>query len=75
MMTGWGEMTLGAWLWMGAWIGALLAMVWVLVHGGGPRSAADDPAEILRARFARGEINQVEYERARRTLGLDTEIR
>lgn len=35
------------------------------VPGGRP----DDPLEILRARYARGEIDDEEYERRRRTLG------
>ena len=33
----------------------------------GPRS--DDPLEILRQRYARGEIDEEEFERRRRTLG------
>lgn len=71
MMTGWGEMTLGAWLWMGVWIVALLAMVWLIVRGGERRPHADDPNEILRARFARGEISEAELEHAQRLLAPD----
>ncbi|MBI3745815.1 MAG: SHOCT domain-containing protein [Chloroflexi bacterium] len=39
--------------------------------GGQPRIAPrpDDPLEILRGRYARGEIDDEEYERRRRTLG------
>ena len=67
MMTSWGAMTLGAWLWMGVWVVALLAMVWLLVRGDrAPR--VEDPEAILRARFARGEISDLEYEQARRLL-------
>ena len=73
MMTGWGEMTLGAWLWMGVWVVALIAMVWLLVRGGSSRSANDDPIETLRARFARGEITEAEYEQARRLLRSEKE--
>ena len=69
MMTGieWG-MGLGGWLWMIL----VVAVVWVLITAatGRDRSAADDAAKILRARFARGEINEAEYEQARRLLGI-----
>jgi uncharacterized membrane protein len=69
MMTTWGDMTLGAWLWMGAWIVALLGMVWLVVRGRSQdRGTEQDALEILRARFARGEISGDEYERARDLL-------
>ncbi len=57
-------MDTGAWIWMLVWILALVAMVWLIVRvdRGAP---ADDPEAILRARFARGEINAEEFERAR----------
>ena len=68
MMTSWGEMTLGAWLWMGVWIVALVAMVWLLVRGGDHPPRIEDADAILRARFARGEITEPEFEQARRLL-------
>ncbi len=67
MMADWG-MTLGGWIWMGVWIVALLVMIWLIVGGGRDRGPQDDPQEILRARFARGEISREEYEQARRLL-------
>ncbi len=70
MMTGWGDITLGAWLWMGIWILALLAMVWLLVRNSDTRRG-DDAERILRARFARGEITQAEFEQARRLLASE----
>ncbi len=73
-MTAWGEMTLGAWLWMGIWVVALVAMVWLLVRGNPRTSPADDAAAILRARFARGEIDAVQYRQACRLLGLEEEM-
>jgi putative membrane protein len=34
-----------------------------------PTARPDDPLEILRQRYARGEIDEEEYDRRRRTLG------
>jgi putative membrane protein len=69
MMDGWG-MTLGGWVWMVAWIAALTVMVWLIVHRSDDRPR-DDAMAILRARFARGELSQQEYEQARDTLLAD----
>ena len=73
MMSGFGwDMGVGGWLWMGA--GLVLAVVLVallvVVATGRDRRPADDAAQILRSRFARGEITEAEYEQARRLLGL-----
>ncbi len=57
----------GAWIWMLVWILALVAMVWLIVRAD-RRAPADDPEAILRARFARGEINAEEFERAKLVL-------
>lgn len=59
------------WLWMTIWIVALVAMVWLVVRGTSSRSVDDDALNILRARYARGEIDEAEYERARTTLLAD----
>lgn len=67
MFGGW-EMSLGGWVWMGVWILGLLAMVWLIVAGTRDRGPREDALEILRARFARGEINEEEFERARDAL-------
>ena len=69
MMTGIWGMTLGGWIWMAIWVIALLAMVWLLVSGGRARDRADDPLEILRSRYARGEISEEEFRHAREVLG------
>ena len=67
-MMGWGlGMDAGAWIWMLVWVFALVAMVWLIVRAD-HRTPADDPEAILRARFARGEINAEEFERARLVL-------
>lgn len=57
-----------AWIWMLVWIAALLLMVWLIVRSPADRPPAEDAMAILRARFARGEINQDEFERAREAL-------
>lgn len=57
-----------AWIWMLIWIVALLIAVWLLVRTPRPRGSAEDALSILRARFARGDISQDEYERARDAL-------
>ncbi len=73
MMTGieWG-MGLGGWLWMILAVILIVAVVWVLITAlsGRERSATQDAAQILKVRFARGEITQAEYEQARRLLGI-----
>ena len=69
MMTGTWGMALGGWLWMAIWVIALLAMVWLLVSGGRGRERAEDPLDILKARFARGEISEDEFRHARDILG------
>ena len=55
------------WIWMAVWIAALLVMVWLVVRNPG-RPAETDAMEILRARFARGEISKEEFEQARTVL-------
>jgi putative membrane protein len=59
------------WIWMLVWIAALLFMVWLLVHRPAEPTTAEDAMAILRARFARGEISQDEFERARAALLAD----
>jgi putative membrane protein len=73
MMDGWG-MTLGGWIWMLVWVGALLLMVWLLVAGG-RSERREDPLDILRARYARGEIDEAEYRHARELLGASGGVR
>jgi putative membrane protein len=59
------------WIWMLVWIAVLIVMVWLIVRGPTERTAAEDAMAILRARFARGEINLDEFERARSALLVD----
>jgi uncharacterized membrane protein len=66
MMVGW-TMGLEGWLWMGVWVLALVAMVWLLVREP-HRSGRDEALDTLRSRLARGEISREEFEAARRLL-------
>lgn len=72
-MTGfeWG-MGLGGWLWMILGVVLAVVVVWALVAAvaGRDRPPAETAGQILKARFARGEISQPEYEQARRLLGI-----
>jgi uncharacterized membrane protein len=49
------------------WIAALFLMVWLIIRVPADRKS-DDPMTILRTRFARGEISQDEFERAKAAL-------
>lgn len=66
MMGDWG-MTLGSWIWMLVWVAALLLMVWLIVAGGRTEQP-EDPLELLRSRYARGEITEDEFRRMRTVL-------
>ena len=72
MMAGW-VMGTEAWIWMGAWALIMVLVVWLLVRE--PRHEAPrDPAAILRARYARGEITEEELLRAMAALDADPSI-
>lgn len=72
---GWGGWIFGP-LMMIVFIGVIVAVVVLLVrglagpahHGAGP-SSRTDPLDILKERFARGEIDREDFEDRRRTLG------
>lgn len=55
---------------MGAWALIMVFAVWLLIREP-HRDDRDDPAAILRARFARGEITEEEYRRATAALTSD----
>ncbi len=59
-------MTLGSWIWMLVWVAALLLMVWLIVAGGRTEQR-EDPLELVRSRYARGEITEDEF-RSMRTI-------
>jgi plastocyanin len=62
----------GAWLWMLAGVlfvvGIVLLVVWAIGAAVG-RPDEDEAIALLRARFARGEIDAAAFEQARQTLG------
>ena len=77
MMNGAGwDMGFGGSLWMPlvfvAGIAIVAAFVWLAASEASGRrgSTTDDAAQILKARFARGDITEQEYEQARRLLGV-----
>jgi putative membrane protein len=73
MMYGWDAAGLGGW-WMLAGMAilafAVLGSVWLIVHRPGVGGPSRSPAEeILRERFARGELNDDQFDEAKRRLG------
>jgi uncharacterized membrane protein len=67
-----GRMMGGAMLWLGVISLAVILVVGLAVAvaiSRRPASPADDPHEILRRRFAHGELSAEEYAAAQRTLG------
>jgi len=67
----WG-MGLSGWLWMVLAVVLVVAVVLAAVAAipRRDRPPIDDAAQILKARFARGEISTEEYEQARLLLGI-----
>ncbi len=59
-----------AWAWMGAWALVLAGVVWLLVREP-RRTRRQSPADILRNRFANGEISEEECRRAVAALDDD----
>ena len=65
-------MGVGGWLWMVLAVVLVVVVVSVAVSAipRRDRPQIDDASQILKARFARGEISNEEYEQARRVLGI-----
>ena len=78
MWWGNGWMTQGAmpWMFFGPvmmliFFAACIAVLFLIARGLGRTSAADGALGILKERFARGEIDQAEFEQRRRILLAD----
>lgn len=69
MMGGWGWLGLLFWLVL---LVVVVAVVWRLLQGRGEsRGAAEEsPLDILKRRYARGEIDREEFEAKKRDLSL-----
>ena len=69
MMDGFGMGFGGAFMWL-VWITLVLAIVWVVgqMRSDGARRARS-PRELLDERYARGEIDEDDYQRRRATMG------
>jgi len=52
-------------LWMVFWLAVLILLVWIVARAAGASSSRTDetPEQILKRRYARGEIERQEYER------------
>ena len=71
-MMGYGDMAGYGWLWMalgiGFWITVAVIAARVLIRPDRPESTSATAEEILRRRYAAGEINENDFESARRAL-------
>ena len=71
---GWGLMGGLGWLWMVVpllfWVGVVFLVVWgaARLFPGRQESVQDTPLEILKRRYAAGEITAAEYQQAKQDL-------
>jgi putative membrane protein len=79
MFNGWGMGDAGGFWVVGGLlllVGCVVLVVWAVStisgrdHVSSPSSQGVPPLDILRERFARGEISEQEFEQAKKTLGL-----
>jgi uncharacterized membrane protein len=71
-MMGYGDMASYGWVWMtlgfGFWIAVIALVVRTVTRMGRAESTSASAEEILKRRYASGEINENDFESARRTL-------
>jgi len=75
MMDGWGMMSSAMWIfmllfWGFAIFGLICAVRWLVTRGKSAKEkeAPETPLDILKARYARGEIGREEFERMKKDL-------
>lgn len=67
---GWGWHAVGHLLWWALLVAGIVAVLrWARRQGTPPPTGADRALDVLRERYARGEIDREEYEERRRVLG------
>ena len=69
---GWFGMILMALFWIAVIVGIIFLIRWLFVSAGVKghgTTSEDSPLEILKRRYARGEINKEEFEQKKRDLG------
>jgi putative membrane protein len=66
-MGGWGWLAVGA---MAVMMGGMGWMMWSMMRGAGSngRGSPEDPVEVLKARYARGELTTDEFQERLRTI-------
>ena len=73
MMYGYGFSWIGGIVMMIIWVLTLAAIVWGVVYfarnAGQTPPRSETPLDVLKRRFATGEINKEQFEEMRRTLG------
>ncbi len=68
-MAGWGWLVIVA---MAAMMGGMGWMMWSMMRGAGShgRDSSEDPVEVLKARYARGELTAEEFQERMRTIEI-----
>ncbi len=69
--TGWFGMIIMAAFWIAIIVGIVFLIRWLVIStrtGGQGASSVDSPLEILKRRYARGEINKEEFEEKKKDL-------
>jgi putative membrane protein len=65
--TGWGYWGWGWWFWV-FWVAIFFVVIWLIAMAGGSSRNVAPEEQILRERYARGEITKEEFDRRIRDL-------